>query len=66
MIEFQVEGMSCGHCVKAVTQAVQEVDAAASVVVDLAAQKVRVESTADRAALAGAIAEAGFPVLSSH
>lgn len=66
MIEFQVEGMSCGHCVKAVTQAVQEVDAAASVVVDLAAQKVRVESTADRAALAGAIAKAGFPVLSSH
>lgn len=66
MIEFQVEGMSCGHCVKAVTQAVQEVDAAASVVVDLAAQQVRVESTADSAALAGAIAEAGFPVLSSH
>ncbi len=66
MIEFQVEGMSCGHCVKAVTQAVQEVDAAASVVVDLAAQQVRVESTADRAALAGAIAEAGFPVLSSR
>lgn len=66
MIEFQVKGMSCGHCVKAVTQAVQEVDAAASVVVDLAAQQVRVESTADRAVLAGAIAEAGFPVLSSH
>lgn len=66
MIEFQVEGMSCGHCIKAVTQAVQEVDAAASVVVDLAAQQVRVESTANNAALASAIAEAGFPVLSSH
>ena len=66
MIEFQVEGMSCGHCVKAVTQAVQEVDAAANVVVDLAAQQVRVDSTADKAALAGAITEAGFPVLASH
>ncbi len=66
MIEFQVEGMNCGHCIKAVTQAVQEVDAAASVVVDLAAQQVRVESTAAQSALASAITEAGFAVLSAR
>lgn len=66
MIEFQVEGMNCGHCVKAVTQAVQEVDAMANVVVDLATQTVRVESTADAALLSGAIGEAGFQVLASQ
>ena len=42
---FNVQGMSCGHCVKAVTQAVQAKDPAASVRVDLAAKEVGVEST---------------------
>ena len=41
---FNVEGMSCGHCVKAITQAVQAKDPAASVRVDLAAREVGVES----------------------
>ena len=63
MIEFQTEGMSCGHCVKAVTQALQAVDATARVEVDLATQKVRVESGASRTELAAAMDEAGYPVL---
>lgn len=63
MIEFQVEGMSCGHCVRAVTQALQEVDAAAGVTVDLATQRIKVESAIDAATLSGAIVEAGYPVL---
>lgn len=41
---FSVEGMTCGHCVRAVTQAVQNQDPAASVKVDLAAKEVGVES----------------------
>ena len=41
---FSVEGMTCGHCVRAVTQAVQAKDPAASVDVDLAAQGVGGES----------------------
>ncbi|WP_411381295.1 heavy-metal-associated domain-containing protein [Pseudomonas sp. MPB26] len=41
---FNVEGMTCGHCVRAVTQAVQGQDPAASVKVDLAAKEVGVES----------------------
>ncbi|MBK5304758.1 MULTISPECIES: heavy-metal-associated domain-containing protein [Gammaproteobacteria] len=46
---FNVEGMSCGHCVKAITQALQAKDPAASVRIDLAAKEVGVESalTAD-------------------
>eukprot|EP01034_Spumella_vulgaris_P015351 gene15351-19597_t len=36
--------MTCGHCVRAVTQAVQALDPAASVKVDLGAKEVGVES----------------------
>ena len=34
---FQVSGMTCGHCVRAVTQAIEALDPAARVNVDLAA-----------------------------
>ncbi|MDB5890269.1 MAG: Heavy metal transport/detoxification protein [Polaromonas sp.] len=61
MIEFEVKDMSCGHCVGAVTKAVKQVDPAANVQVDLATKKVSVESSEDRASLAEALAEAGYP-----
>jgi copper chaperone len=44
---FQVQGMSCGHCVGAVTQAVKTVDPQAEVKVDLASGKVEVQSQQD-------------------
>lgn len=59
---FQVQGMSCGHCVKAVTQAVKRVDPAAEVRVDLDGGKVEVQSDRDRAAIAQAIQEEGYRV----
>ena len=37
---FQVQGMTCGHCVRAVTEAVKSVDPQAEVKVDLATGKV--------------------------
>ena len=61
MIEFNVEGMSCGHCVNALTEAVKAVDPRARVDVDLASHKVRVESAQAREALAAALVEAGYP-----
>ncbi|KAB0546377.1 heavy-metal-associated domain-containing protein [Pseudomonas argentinensis] len=42
---FKVQGMTCEHCVKAVTGAVQAIDASAQVQVDLAAGEVRVHTT---------------------
>jgi len=59
---FLVEGMSCQHCVKAVTQAVQQLDPQAEVLVDLPAKKVEVHSTATREAIARAIADEGYAV----
>jgi copper chaperone len=60
MIQFNIPSMSCGHCVKAVTQAVHEVDPQAKVDVNLDAKKVDVESGADRQKIAQALVEAGY------
>lgn len=60
MIRFNIPKMSCGHCVKAVTEAVREADPQAKVEVDLASKNVDVESTADRGKIAQALAEAGY------
>lgn len=59
---FSVEGMSCGHCVKAVTQAVQSKDPAASVRVDLAAKEVGVESALSAEQVIEAISEEGYVI----
>lgn len=59
---FNVQNMSCGHCVKAITNAVQAWDPAASVRVDLAAKEVGVESQLDAAQIIEAISAEGYPV----
>ena len=60
--QFTVEGMTCGHCERAVTNAIQGVDANAQVKIDRAAKRVEVETAADRATVAAAIAEEGYKV----
>ncbi|MDC8759092.1 heavy-metal-associated domain-containing protein [Janthinobacterium fluminis] len=62
MYELQVEEMSCGHCVGAVTAAVRALDPQAQVDVDLAAKTVKVATAVELARVRGAIEEAGFPV----
>ncbi|MGE8147925.1 heavy-metal-associated domain-containing protein [Pseudomonas frederiksbergensis] len=57
---FNVQGMSCGHCVKAITQALQAKDPAASVRVDLAAKEVGVESALTAEQVIAAITEEGY------
>lgn len=59
---FDVQGMTCGHCEKAVTQAVHSVDPQAKVTIDRPAGKVEVQTTEPREAIARAIAEEGYPV----
>ena len=53
--------MSCSHCVKAVTQAVHEVDPQARVEVDLDTKKVEVDSRAEQRRIVQALTEAGYP-----
>jgi len=59
---FQVQGMTCGHCAGAVTQAVKSVDPQTEVKVDLASGKVDVQSAQDHGAIARAIEEEGYKV----
>jgi copper chaperone len=61
MIAFEVNDMTCGHCVKAITDAVKAADSLADVRIDLARHRVEIEAgAADAAALAGVIREAGY------
>lgn len=61
---YSVEGMSCEHCVRAVTSEVTKVPGVADVTVDLAANTVDVTGKAvDEAAVRAAIDEAGYAVV---
>lgn len=60
MLRFKVEGMSCGHCVAAVTRALQALDPAAQVEVDLAGGEVRVQTQRDAEQVLQAIREEGY------
>ena len=59
---FTVTGMTCGHCEKAVTRAIRQLDPQAKVKIDRAANKVQVQSTQARDLLSKAIAEEGYAV----
>ena len=61
---YTVEGMSCGHCVNAITGEVTKLDGIAGVDVDLEAKTVAVTGEAlDDAAIRAAIDEAGYAVV---
>ena len=57
---FNVQGMSCGHCVNAVTTAIQQQDPLARVEVNLSTAQVRVESTLEAARIIALLDEAGY------
>jgi copper chaperone CopZ len=59
---FSVNGMTCDHCRRAVTQEISAIDGVESVAVDLASGTVTVSTTqpVDRADIAAAVDEAGY------
>ena len=64
MIEFEVKDMTCGHCVGAITKALQSVDGHARFTIDRARRLVTIESTdVDPKQLQDAIAGAGYAAL---
>lgn len=62
MQTFKVVGMTCSHCKRAVTEAVQGIDPLAAVQVDLASGLVETNSTMLTEKLAEAIRDAGYEV----
>lgn len=62
---FQVQGMTCDHCVRAVTGELVEIEGVTGVDIDLATGAVRVTSDAplDEKALRAAVDEAGYEIV---
>ena len=65
--EYKVKGMTCGHCVSAVTAEVGSVEGVTDVRVDLTSGVVTVASAAplDDKAVHDAVDEAGYEVVDS-
>ncbi len=58
--EFNVNDMTCGHCVARLTRALHSADPAAEVTIDLHAHAVRVDGPGTRDQYAEAIRGAGY------
>ncbi len=59
-VELKVAGMTCGHCVKAVTGAIQALDPTARVAVALETGTITAETVLTPAQVAAAVAEEGY------
>jgi copper ion binding protein len=59
---YLVEGMSCGHCVRAVSEEVGKLDGVTAVDVDLASGRVTIDAdpALDTDAVRAAVEEAGY------
>jgi copper chaperone len=59
-MEFFLPTMTCGHCVRAVTEAVQQLDPEAKVSIDLPSHRLQVETSESEGAVKAALQEAGY------
>jgi copper chaperone len=59
---FDVQGMTCGHCEKAVTTAIRQLDPQAEVRIERSQNRVEVSSSQPREMIAAAIREEGYQV----
>jgi copper chaperone len=64
-IQLTLPDMTCGHCVKTVTQTAQRLDPAARVQADLATHRVTIDSSAAPEAIEAALAAEGYPATRS-
>ena len=61
MITLSIPNINCGHCARAIKDAVLELDPAAVVQVDVDARTAAIETTADVATLRDRLAAEGYP-----
>ena len=61
MIELHLPDMTCGHCVRTVTEVARRLDPNAQVQTDLGTHKARFETKTDEKALREALEEEGYP-----
>lgn len=63
--EFQIEGMSCQHCVRAVTAVLEQLPGVMKVQVEVGKAVVTDDGSVTRDAMVAAIAEEGYRVVKS-
>jgi copper chaperone len=61
MIRLTIPNISCGHCERAVTNAITALDAGAKVDINIAAKSVVIDTQATPEAVNASLAEAGYP-----
>ncbi len=61
MIELHIPNMSCGHCVRAITEAVHASDPQAAVTTDLTLHLVRVQTLLPAEVVVAQLTQAGYP-----
>lgn len=62
-MDLILKDMTCGGCAKAVTRIVTKLDPQAEVVIDLATQRVTIESHFPETELRQALSRGGFPAV---
>lgn len=62
-MELRIENMTCGGCARAVTKAIQSVDADANVTADPVSRTIKVETNANTAEVRQALEQAGYPAV---
>lgn len=62
-MQFHIENMTCGGCVRGVTKAIQSVDPTAEISADPVTHKVDVISASPRERLQAVLADAGFAAI---
>ncbi len=60
-MQFHIENMTCGGCVRGVTRAIQAIDPNAEIKADPPSRKLEVITTATQEQVEAALEEAGFP-----
>jgi copper chaperone len=61
MLTLSIPAISCGHCARAITDTVLQLDPAAVVQVDVAARTAVIDTGADSAVVLAKLAEEGYP-----
>ncbi|MGY4830102.1 heavy-metal-associated domain-containing protein [Sphaerotilaceae bacterium SBD11-9] len=60
MIELTLPTMTCGHCVRTVTETVRKLDANAQVSIDLPSHTVKIETSRPADEIRSALVEEGY------
>ncbi|WP_426195205.1 heavy-metal-associated domain-containing protein [Massilia sp. DWR3-1-1] len=61
MLTLQIPAISCGHCARAITEAVLELDPAAQVMIDIDRKQASINTSAATAAILARLDDEGYP-----